>query len=426
MLIILLLAFLLVVRLFRIETVKDRRNAFALVVVSLLINLLALLFIQIEISGDEMLGTIGSDTLLYYRKALWLLDNEAEVFKVLKKFAGGYTVFCYLVLKTSFIKSAYIIPVANIFIFLNILLQIYYFLSESKASRQVTFISLLLILLNGHIIWTTINILKDILLIFLVFEVIYLLVNQNIRPYTRWLLIGLILTYIHFIRPYIEILMVPVILYLFYLKNVELYTGILKRNKKRIRLIFAFAALAILLFYVQYQEVIHLKYKWFMIMAEENGRKAMEAYGSEADFLFELPMYQRFFIGFARFVLLPFPIKILLAENHLTFGILAFIGSSIWWVLGTYFLVSVFKYRSKLNNSILLFKVILLFTLLLAITYVFLYAGTASSRLRVPMYIAGTVFGVNALANIRPANNLVLMIIAFTVFLVVNIVPLFL
>lgn len=423
MLVILLLILLLLYRLFRIPERKSRINLFILLVVSLFLNIFSLVILQLEIADLGKLGTIGSDTLEYYLQAVSLLDHPDEFFTALQKFAGGYTIFCYLILQTSFIHSPLLIVIGNILLFLNIIIQLFCLLDQAELSPQVKFISLLLIILNGHIIWTTINILKDILLLFLVLEVL-LSVNTYFtkKNLLIWIKIFIILVFAHYVRLYIEYVLILTILLFFYYKHLrttEYYRKNIHRIRRYLILVIAFG----LVFYFINYNLINTKIYWYMHMAEENARKALQIYGSESAYLFNLPVYQKLSLGYLRFLLLPIPSKIWFADYFTTWKILGFIGSTIWWLLGIYFFVSLLSYFSKFTDPINTLKPLLVFVFILITIYVIIYAGTAASRLRVPMYIIGTIFGVYTIERLNIRNSVFLALLSFFVYIVINTIP---
>jgi len=426
MLIIFLFICLILYRLFRIPDKRDKINLFVILTTSFILNILSLIAIQIEIIGTGNLGTIGSDTLEYYTKAIELLENPGDFISYLRKFAGGYTIFCYLILQTSFLKSPVLIAFGNIFLFLNIIVQLHYLLNQARVSTQVKIFSLLLIIFNGHIIWTTINVLKDILLLFLVLEIIFSLNVLTIkRNALLWIKLIGILIFAHYVRLYIEYILILIIFLTLYYKYISI-SQFFKKYNRRLKYYFLFVLLIGVLFYFINYEIINTKIYWYMHMAEENARNALKHYGSGAAYLFDLPLYQKLSLGYIRFILLPIPIKIFFSDYFLTWKILGFIGSSIWWLLGLYFMISLFKYFSYFTKPINIFKPFLIFVIILVTIYVIIYAGTGTSRLRIPMYIVGTIFGVFAIERLKIRNSVFVALLSLSIYVGINLLPLLL
>lgn len=423
MFILLLLLLILVKRLTKFKG-SEFINIAVLLSFTTLFYLLLSFLLQIELLEYGKLGTTGSDSFTYFSKAINLLKHPEMFFEEFKVFAGGYTIFCYLILKTSFFISPVLLVYANILLFLNIIIQLYILMNISGVSNRVKYLSLFLIILNGHIIWTVITVLKDTLLLFLVIE-IFLIINssQKVKLY-KWLLIVAIITYLQFVRPYIGLILIPIILYSLFIKEGILILERIKRYRKKIIFISITVFLILFILFIINHEIVVAYFNSFLQQGEAAARNSLKSYGSEAEYLFDLPLFVKVILGYGRIILLPFPLKVLIAPNDfILYRILAFIGSSIWWLIIWYAFISVAFYRRKVNRDMSIFKPLLVYTFFILTTYVFLYSGTASSRLRMPLYIFATIFAVNSFFNLKPNNTILLLTFSVIFFILVNLIP---
>lgn len=424
MLILLILILILIKRLINLKG-QELVNLSLLLSLALVLSLISYSFLKAELVDFGNLGTTGSDSYNYYLNALYLLDHPDHIIENFREFAGGYIIFCYLILKTSFFNSPDLIVFANILLFLNIIMQLNILLNTSSVSTKVKLLSLFLIIINGHIIWTVITILKDTFILFLVIEIFVIINSSKRKNIIKWGSVCLLIAYLQYVRPYIGLILVPLIVYSLFIKNkIYLFQKINEHKKKLIFLsIFIFLVMLVLLF--KNIETITAYYNSFLIMGEESSRHSMMSYSSNAQYLYNMPFYVRVILGYFRIIFLPFPLKVLFSHDvFLTYRILAFIGSLIWWLIVWYANISVLFYRKNINKNLTILKPLLVYTFLILTTYVILYAGTASSRLRIPLYVFGTIFGVNSFFNLKLNNNKLVFVTTIFIFIMVNLLPL--
>jgi len=406
MVILLFLIFIILFRIKKVSNSKDKKYLVIILLSGLFINILALFFLQIQTS-KVLKYTVGSDSFYYYNTALFLLKNPEYLLKFFNKFAGGYIIFCYFILKTSFFHSPVLIKIANLLLFSNIIVLLYSFLNYIKLSKKNIWLALILISINGSIIWTNIRILKDILFVYLAFEVIYsFIICIEKYKYVNLVKIIFILYWISHIRPYSQYLLLIIIIYMFFMKYLT------KKNKTfkiAFYILLFFLLIVLITIQANYFQIIIKQELYYSNITAMIGAESVK---SKVISFFNKPLYIRVPLGIIRFVLLPTPVGILqMQETYFIHKMLILSSSTIWFMIFFYiFLYFLFYYNAK-NTKWL--KPLIFFSLAIILSYSFLYMGSAEARTRISMYIVGTILGTYAFTNISYNKNLFL--ISFSV-----------
>ncbi|BDU51410.1 hypothetical protein [Haliovirga abyssi] len=399
----------LLLLLYRVSKDKKRTIIYTLIF-SFIINCIFLIFFTINSKAGNVYGVLGSDDLFYFENAIDLVKNPQDFFHQLNSFAGGYIVFCFLILYTSFIKIPLIISIVNISIYLNILYIIYWLLKEFKFKNSRINLIMFMLSINGFLIYTNIRILKDVLLFYLVLEIYYQFLNKKRG---NFLVIFLLLIFMNYIRPYSTYLMFFLLLLQNQIKKID-PNKIIKKEKYFIILGIIFIGVFYFIFKEQVDTTIRVANLTALNDAEKFGSTIVLQY-------INAPLYKKIIVGIIRFILLPIPIGILFSKDAIVYKILAISGSCIWWlIMYNIFYNIVMSFNRKRYQEIYL---LILFSFSFVLVYVIIYLGNAEPRLRYPMYITGTIIALGRKIEekkIRRINVLFLIMINLSMFLVVN------
>lgn len=409
MFIILLFIFILIYRVFK-EKEKEKGTLIKLLLFSFLVNILFLLWFNLESNIMGYSGVIGSDDIIYFKDASALLERPQMLKRTFQSFSGGYTVFIYLILITSFIKTTYIVSLVNILIFLNIQYLIFNLLKKFEFKRKNINYILFFLSINGFIIFTNIRILKDVLLFYIVLEMYYQFLKNNNKKYLIICLLGLLLNRI---RPYSSYLM----FFLIFLQSKILKTNEIDLKKQEKQMcIYTFVFLAI--FFLFFKESIYSTIK----AANLTALRDASSFESETVLKYiDAPLYKKIIVGFIRFIMLPIPIKIFMTEGLKFYKTLAIIGSCFWWFILWKVIIKItfFKHRKKFKNIYIIF----LFSTAMILVYIILYLGNAEARLRYPMYISGTIIALGSKINskvVGKKQRLANILLSIFIFICIN------
>lgn len=364
---------------YKIKKYNVSNNIIILLISVFFISLILALLLFLN-SLDSNLGTTGSDTLFYYKMALDIKSNPELLFSYFTQHSGAYISLLGLTLITLPFDSSFTLIFLNIIVFINTLLTLYLYLvkKDIKEAKEIIYV----LALSGGMLLVGIQILKDIFLLFIFIEILFI---NMIKPSILKTLLLLILA--HYTRPYVWIIILPIVLL-----DYKIYKEYIKN--KYIQPIFntkflILGSLSIVMFYFYFQEFIELSLK----IANETALRDMNNYGSSlsGDFLLDLPLYIKLPISMIKFIFLPLPFASLMSnESSLIIKILYFTESITFHFLLFSILFAFFKNNQE-NRKI---TVLILYVLFYTMIYSLIYLGNADMRLRLPMIIVVTILGV--------------------------------
>jgi len=388
--------------LYKIRKYRVSNKIIVLLIITFSLSIVLSLFLFLT-SLNSNLGTTGSDTLFYYKTALEIKSNPELLFSFFTQHSGAYISLLGLTLNTLPFDSSYSLIFLNILILIDTLLTLYLYLVKKDIKEAAIIIYVLA--LSGGMILVGIQILKDIFLLFLFFEMLFINID---KPSIIKTILLLILA--NYTRPHIWIIMLPLLL-MDYKINKEYMSN------KYIRPIFktSFLILSILViitFYLKFQDIIELTLK----ISNETALRNMGQYGSSLSgtFLLNLPLYFKLPISMIKFVLLPLPFASLMSnESNLVIKYLYFIQSLIFQFSLLSIIFSIFTNQQLKRKLTSLFLYVLSYTMV----YSLIYLGDASMRLRLPMIVFVTILGVistiKIFQNKKNVNIFILIVILY-------------
>jgi len=366
---------------YKIKKYNVQKKIIILLISTFSLSIIFALFMFTSADGEN-LGTSGSDTLFYYKTALDIVNNPYLLFGYFTQHSGAFIVLISATLLTMPSDSSFILIFLNLITFIDVLLTLYLYLKkkEIKEAKEI----IIVLALSGGMMMVGIQILKDMFLLFLFIEILFL---NIIKPSIVTTLFLLILT--NYTRPHIWIIILPLVL-LDYKINKELIRDkYVKSLFKTFYLILMFLAISI--FYFIFQDFIEL----FLKIANETALRDMGNYGStlSGDFLLNLPLYLKLPISMIKFILLPLPLATLRSnEPNLLIKILYVTQAIVFH----FFLLSILLSFGKLKYDSRKIISLILYAFFLTIVYSLIYLGNADMRLRLPMIVVVTIIGVIA------------------------------
>lgn len=402
MLVIATLVAWLLVRLRAVPEVSRRGQLIAFVAACTLIQVIALLLVYQEaLEIPHYLGTTGSDSLKYLAGAKSILLGTETISNGLHDFAGGYTVFCYMVLATSppGWQSPILIALANILLFQLMLVDLEQLMYRAKFSRRGAAAALTLLVLNGALLWTSIRILKDVLFYFLFLEVFLAIIELPARIGWNVIRIAGACTWLSFVRPLSFVLVLLVSIFGRVLQNGTLSQLSPMARRRGIRAILVtFGVLAVAAFV--FRDALANDIDNFTRAAATQALKDAEEVGSQSLELFEQPLHVRLAVGAARFFLLPIPVSILTSHSDFgTYVVTAFVGSVLGFFTLVYSIRPLVCMRKSIADGKGLVIALMLMGLAVSFTYVFLSSGNAEARHRMPFLVPFALLAGNEWAT---------------------------
>jgi hypothetical protein len=376
-----------------IYKIKKYNVPFGMVKLLLIVFLLSLLvsFYMFFAAKDIDIGTSGSDSLFYYNTALEIVNNPGSLFGYFAQHSGGYIALISVTLLTMPIDSSYVLIMLNMVIFIDLILTLYLYLLKKKI-QEAQYIVIILAL-SGGLMLVSVQILKDIFLFFIFIEILFL---NIVKPSFFKTILFLIIA--SSIRPYIWIIITPLLLLDFKINREFFKNNYIKPLISKFYLILF--AIALVILYFIFQDVIELSIK----IANQTAISNMKSYESlvSGDFLINLPLYFKLPISVSKFVLLPLPFASLQADHSNFIIKLLYFSQSILFHVFLFYIIIHFR-RVRYTGRKLL--PLILFALSYIMVYSIIYLGNADMRIRLPMIVIVTILGVIAIKNVSKDKN---------------------
>ncbi|MEY8764355.1 MULTISPECIES: hypothetical protein [Clostridium] len=407
----LIIAGFIILLFYRISKIKYKHRMMIIkyIIISLVISLVSLWFLQKEIFLHNGLdGTIGTDAYRY-----WVILKYAVTYKLSIKEFNDYIIFLgypnikfffifeYLVLITSVIKTPVILKICNIVLVQNIIVLVYLYIRSIDINLNKKYIKFILLLIctNGGLILTSIRVFKDIILLYILFESLYSLQIFFKKRSVIALITYFILAYFsNYIRPK----SIYIYLFIFLVQIIIIKFSIMKSKKlkqKLVGILFIILISCIALYRIPF--ISELLNKTQEIAINDATNEISEGYGgylSENTYILNNNnIFFRFGIGTLRTIFFPTPFKTLFTPvgynvsffEGITGRVLELMWQFVYPVSLIIFIYYILFYFSENDYKYIPY---ILFCLIQVLTYSFMYFGGAQLRWKLPYIILFIIF----------------------------------
>lgn len=412
-----MLPLLLLLVLVRWATVpeEDRRTrlAFFMILSSAVQALFFVLLYQDAIQIPSLLGTTGSDSLDYLTEARTLLRGNTSFGQALDEFAGGYTVFCYAILRTSLVDSPAPLIIGNILLFQLLLVDLEEVMYRSRFACRATTLGLAFLAFHGALIWTSIRVLKDVLFYVLFLEAFLATLDLPRRRLRNLFRIALACAWLAFIRPFSFVLVLAVSAAARMIQDRDL-SAMTALRRTALALLLVAGVLTVGAF--TFRDALSETITGYVQTAAVQAVQDAESLGSRSADLFDQPLHVMFAVGVVRFFLLPVPSTVLLAHNEFaTYTVLVFFGSLLGFVTLAYACRSLLQPGKLIREGRGPLVALAVMALGTSLTYIMLFSGNAEARHRLPFYVAFALLAADRLGHGRVSRSEHLLVAAAAV-----------
>jgi len=362
---------------------------------------LAILQYELYLAGSKD-GTVGSDSSFYYNAALNILES-GDSFSILNltEHASGYKMWGALILSLSPDKNVIWIKICNVFVLLHLLLSLYYLLRKIKVSPNISLLAISLISIDGIIVFTAIENLRDIIIMFLIVQSILIMEQfKEKKRINASLFIALPITIIILgtLRSFL----------IFYVLSVLCYYILttIKTNILKIAFIMTVIVIGTAMFSVYFAGD---KFGFYQEVILQRGASAVRPELAAA--FSQGSVIKRLIIGSTRYLFLPSPFKylsILISPDLAVYRsqvYLGFIGSFwelqsafLWWLLLPLIFWQLLDKKNWGRSFIIALGIIAVMYMLM---YGYLWGGEVAQRQRIPIHILGIILAAIKLGETK-------------------------
>lgn len=377
-----ILLFLLVQCGYLIRSSDNRKSVTFLISITFIWNLCWLIILQLELMGNGM-NTYGSDETDYF-KTMLMASESGNWFDIAKNdFNFSYVLYGTMILKTSFVKSVFMIRLCNVMLLINTVLYVYLFLRNNvDVKSKIIYFCMLFVGLNGIITWTAIRNLKDTLFIYLLVIFLYSLfkmIKKNRLSFVGLLTISSTGYVMQDIRQWFEYLVVV-------LFGTMFIVYLVKRKRYILASILLITASGFVVAFFQKGFSTLLVYTIAFSDFQTNVLGGDVLTGFVNRNILSLP------ISMARFIIGPGPIRGLFGSESFvvyttTGNILIFLGGLLWWAFLPVFIMSLLSVKHGYKQYAVLTILLVYWGL-----YSYTYSGSGDTRLRAVLYVLCIIY----------------------------------